>query len=295
MQRLSKGYRTFEVFNVILFLLLSLIMAYPLYNVIVTSFLTLAEQNSSVITLWPQNPVLKNYQFLIIDGRIGQAFYITIITTLIGTFLSMLFTLMLAYGLSKSFLPLGKFIHRLLLMTLFIDSGLIPFYILTRSLGLTNTIWSSIIPGLISLWNYLIIRSFFKQLPLEMEEAALIDGAGWMTVFVRVVLPLSMPVIATFILYYAVDYWNTWYNAMIFNQDVRLQTLQLYVYRIVTQADLQYSETAKILNQGIYGASVNAEGVKAAACTAAVLPIILVYPFLQKYFMKGVMLGAIKG
>ena len=294
-RRKSTGYNIYYVCVIVLFVLLCIIMVFPLWNVTVTSFATKGEILNNPLMLFPSRPTLGNYRYLLMDGSIVRAYGITLFTTVVGTLLSMSFTLMLAYGLSKRDLPGGKILHKILLVSMFIDTGLIPFYMMVRNLGLTNTVWSSIIPSLISLWNYLVIRSFFRQFPKDLEEAAMIDGASYGTLFVRIVLPLSLPVIATFTLYYAVDYWNTWYNCMLFNNKVELQTLQLYVYRFVTRANIEYNSTASAFKQTEGAGGMNQEGIKAACCTAAVIPILVVYPFLQKYFAKGIMLGAIKG
>lgn len=294
-RRRSKGFRSYYAILIVFFIFMGLIMVFPMYNLLVTSFSTKQSILAAPLAFWPKEFTLSNFHYLVMDGSIFNAYGITIFTTLVGTALSMLVTLLLAYSLSKSDLPGGKLIHRILLATMFLDSGLIPFYMMVKNLGLTNTVWSSIIPGMVSLWNYLVIRSFFVQLPHELEEAAQIDGASYGRVFTTIVLPLSKPVIATFTLYYAVGYWNSWYNCMLFNNDASLSTLQLFVYRYVQQASQEYSEAANIYRQ-TYGTNVmNEEGIKAAACMAAVVPILCVYPFLQKYFTKGIMLGAIKG
>jgi putative aldouronate transport system permease protein len=252
---------------------------------------------SSPLILWPKRPTILAYRFIFASDEIFNAVRVTVFVTLVGTFLSMLVTLMLAYGLSKEFLPGGKIIHRIILLTMFLYSGLIPFFLLIRNLGLTNNIFVNILPELVSLWNYLVIRSFFKQLPQSLEEAAIIDGAGWFTVFSRIVLPLSMPVIATFTLFYAVGYWNTWYNAMLFCDSNSLQTLQLLLRRmIVTNENMEKirSNLANSMGSGLRAMLYN-ESVKMACVVVATFPILMVYPFLQKYFAKGVMIGAIKG
>jgi putative aldouronate transport system permease protein len=197
-------------------------MILPLYKVLVTSIITVGEYYSSPLILWPKEPTLNAYRFIFSTGEILQSIKITVLVTVLGTFLSMMVTLTLSYALSKNFLPGHRIFHRIILMTMFLDSGLIPFFLLVRSLGLINNIMVNIFPALVSLWNYLVIRSFFKQLPQSLEEAALIDGAGWLTIFIRIVLPLSMPVIATFTLFYAVGYWNTWWYSMLFcnNKDL---------------------------------------------------------------------------
>lgn len=291
----KRGFRVYYAFLIILFVLLAVIMVFPLYNVLVTSFAPQSEILMTPLMFWPRQPTLNNYRYLIIDGGIVSAYAVTVFTTVVGTALSMIFTMLLAYGLSKRNLPGGRFIHRLLLASMFIDSGLIPFYLMVKSLGLINSVWSSIVPCLISLWNYLVIRSFFLQMSQELEEAAMIDGASYGVLFAQIVVPLSLPVIATFTLYYAVGYWNSWYYCMLFTNDNRLQLLQLYVYRFVQQAGLEYNTTAAAYRNQTGEMVMNLEGIKAACCIAAVAPILLVYPFLQKYFAKGVMLGAIKG
>jgi putative aldouronate transport system permease protein len=285
----SAGYQAFSIANIIFFVFLSVIMFFPLYKVFITSILTVKEFSASPLILWPKFPTINSYEYIFSRGEIIQAAEVTVFVTVVGTFLSMLVTLLLAYGLSKDFLPCGKIIHRIILFAMFIDSGLIPYYIMVRSLGLTNTVFANIIPVLVSLWNYLVIRSFFKQLPTSLEEAAIIDGAGWYTVFFRIIIPISTPIVATFTLFYAVSYWNTWWNAMLFCNDRTLQTLQLLLRRMIVSNemfDLMFqSENAQIYS----------EGMKMACCVIAMVPILCVYPFLQKYFVKGVMLGAIKG
>jgi putative aldouronate transport system permease protein len=293
----SVSYRIFSVCNIIFFVILALLMIFPLYKVFITSIITANEMYSSPLILWPKNPTTIPYHFIFANDDILKALRVTVFITIVGTFLSMAATLTLAYTFSKDFLPGGKFIHRMLLMTMFLDSGLIPFFLMIRALRLTNNIWVNIIPALVSLWNYLVIRSFFRQMPQSLEEAAIIDGAGWWTVFVRVVLPLSMPVIATFTLFYAVGYWNSWYNAMLFTNNQELQTLQLFLRRmVVTNDSVDRLRNNFLLLQGANSnLTIYSEAMKMASVIVATVPILVVYPFLQKYFVKGVMIGAIKG
>lgn len=192
----KRGFRIYYACVIALFVLLAIIMVFPLYNVIMTSIATQTEIITSPLMLFPRNPTWNNYRFLMLDGQIGQSYVATTATTFVGTLLSIAFTLLLAYGLSKRDHPGGKLVHRILLISMFIDSGLIPYYVMVKNLGLMNSFWSSIIPSLISLWNYLVIRSFFLQLPPDMEEAAMIDGASYGRVFLQIVLPLSIPVVS---------------------------------------------------------------------------------------------------
>jgi ABC-type glycerol-3-phosphate transport system permease component len=291
----SMSYRIFSVCNIIFFVILGIVMLFPMYKVFITSIITAGELYSSPLVLWPKEPTLVSYQFLFSNDEILTAVRLTAAVTILGTFLSMFFTLTLSYALSKNFVPGGKIVHRILLVTMFLDSGLIPYFLLVRSLGLTNNWLVNIIPSLVSLWNYLVIRSFFKQLPQSLEEAALIDGAGWFSIFFRIVVPLSMPVIATFTLFYAVGYWNTWWEAMLFCNDTNLQTLQLFLRRlVVTNRGMDTMRSSFATMRGARVALFN-ESLKMAACIVATVPILVVYPFLQKHFAKGVMIGAIKG
>ena len=179
---------------------------------------------------------------------------------------------------------------------MFLDSGLIPYYLMVRNLGLPGTIFVNIIPGMISLWNFLVIRSFFKQLPRELEEAALIDGATWFQLFCRVILPISLPVIATFTLFYAVGFWNSWWETLLFNSNYRhLYTLQFMLRRIVVTDEILFGMQEGFAKSTGARIAIYQESMKMAACIIATIPIICVYPFLQKYFVKGVMIGAIKG
>jgi putative aldouronate transport system permease protein len=293
----SLSYQFFSIGNIIFFVLLAIVMIFPLYKVVVTSLITPTEIYASPLTLWPKHPTILSYRFVFANSDILHTAWNTVFITIAGTFISMIVTLALAYALSKNFLPGGKFIHRLILLTMFLDTGLIPFFLMVRNLGLTNNIWVNIVPALVSLWNYLVIRSFFKQLPQSLEEAAIIDGAGWFKLFVRIVLPLSMPVVATFTLFYAVGYWNTWYYAMLFCNNPDLQTLQLLLRRLVVSNEsvdkLMAAFQSMAGTSGRY--SLFNESMKMANCVIATVPILLVYPFLQKYFVKGVMIGAIKG
>jgi putative aldouronate transport system permease protein len=178
---------------------------------------------------------------------------------------------------------------------MFLSAGMMPTYVMVKNLGLLNSIWAMIIPGLVSLWNYLVIRSFFIGLPRELEEAALIDGASWFTTFTRIILPISKPVIATFTLYYAVGHWNTWYNSMLYcSRDSSLTTLQLFLRRMVVEGNMGW-QGGQAGNAVVGHGRVYTDSVKMATCVVAMVPILIVYPLLQKHFVKGATLGSIKG
>ena len=291
----SASYRVFSVCNIAFFLILAFIMVFPLYKVFITSIISVGEYYTSPLVMWPRQPNIEAYRFIFSTAEILNAARVTTIVTILGTFLSMIVTLTLAYALSKSFLPGGKILHRMILLTMFLDTGLIPFFMMMRALGMNNNIMANIVPVLVSLWNYLVVRSFFRQLPASLEEAALIDGAGWFTVFFRIVIPLSMPVIATFTLFYAVGYWNTWWFTMLFNNDRNLQTLQLFLRRLVVTNDSIDGLRSSYAELPGARSALYTEAIKMACCVIATFPILVVYPFLQKHFTKGVLIGAIKG
>ena len=291
----SKGDKVFDIVNIMFFILMWFIMIMPVYMMVVTSFVSAAEFHSTPLILWPKNPTAISYQYIFSTGDIMQALGITVFITVVGTVLSMFFTLCLAYGLSKNNLPGGKFILRMLLLTMFLDTGLIPYYLLVKGMGLTNNVFANIVPALISLWNFLVIRSFFRELPKEIEEAAHVDGATHFQIFWRVVLPISKPVVATFTLFYAVGYWNSWYNSMLFVQDASLHTLQHLLRRMIVNQETLWGMQESFASNVGGRISLFTESVQMAACVIAMVPIICVYPFLQKYFVTGVMIGSIKG
>lgn len=291
----SVSYRIFLACNAIFLILLAFCMAFPVYKVFVLSVTTEAEYFSNPLVLFPKEISWASYQYIFSSNDIVDAVWVTVRVTVVGTFLNMLFTLMMAYPLSKRYIPGTHFIHRCLLLCMFLSAGMMPTYVMVKNLGLLNSIWAMIIPGLVSLWNYLVIRSFFIGLPRELEEAALIDGASWFTTFTRIILPISKPVIATFTLYYAVGHWNTWYNSMLYcSRDSSLTTLQLLLRRMVVEGNMGWG-MSQSANQNLGYGRVYTDSVKMATCVVAMVPILIVYPLLQKHFVKGATLGSIKG
>lgn len=287
-------YTVFDWCNVIFFILLGLVMIFPFWNVFVTSVATEGEFYSTPFILWPKETTFNWYRFIFSNDKIITSFFVTVFVTVAGTVYSLFLTTTLAYGLSKKTLPGRSFFLTLIIITMFFDGGLIPYYMLIRNMGFVNKIWVMIIPTGVNVWYFTLIKSFFNQLPASLEESAKIDGASELRIFTRIILPLSKPTLATFALFYGVAYWNLWYPAMLYITDQKLFPLQLLLRKIIVQSDkpaslLQaYSQTA--------GTTVIfEEGVKMATVMVATLPIVLVYPFLQKYFVKGIMLGSMKG
>ncbi|UKS28573.1 carbohydrate ABC transporter permease [Paenibacillus sp. HWE-109] len=221
----------------------------------------------------------------------GRAFVISAIVTVAGTLLSILVTAITAYPLSKRHLPGISGIMILFVFTMLFNGGLIPNYLLIRELHLLNNLWSLILPAMISVFNMLVIKSYYEGLPEALEESARIDGAKTYMILFRIILPLSMPVLAAIALFYAVGFWNDYFSPMLYISDPSLKTLQLHLRDIVMEND-----TANALNKSADDLmNMSPESIRAATVVASTLPILLVYPFLQKYFIKGVLIGSVKG
>lgn len=290
------GDRLFQNINNSFFAILCFIMLFPLWNVLMTSFVSAGEFFKKPIVLWPDQWYLDSYQFIFGGNTISRAFVVTVFITVVGSLYSMTITTTLAYGLSKKSLPGRHLFLTLIMITMFFNGGLIPYYLLINKIGLYDSIWVLILPMAVNTYNFIIIKSFFANIPTELEESARIDGANDITIFTRIILPLSMPVLATFLLFYGVSYWNSWWNCVMFIQDNSKFTLQYVLRQMIVQNVRPGAMTQSALSGGtdIYGGIFD-EGVKMATVIVATVPILAVYPFLQKYFVKGVMIGSVKG
>ncbi|MFB9278200.1 carbohydrate ABC transporter permease [Cohnella cellulosilytica] len=246
---------------------------------------------SGRVGLLPVGFQLDTMRFVITSNQFLHSLYISVLVTAVGTLASLLITVMTAYPLSKRDVPGTGILIVLFIFTMMFNGGIIPNYLLIRELHLIDNLASLILPALISVFNMLVIKSYFESLPESLEESAKLEGARNYTILFRIVLPLSGPVMATIGLFYAVYYWNDYFNPMIYINSTALKPLQLYLQDIVMNAD-----TSSELNRSADDLmNVPAEGVRAATVIASTVPILLVYPFLQKYFIKGVMIGSVKG
>lgn len=291
-RRLEKR-RKIDVIDVLLFLFLTiwgLVILLPFVNVIAISFSSYKEYLETPLLLIPQQPELKSYQELFEDGRIWVGYRTTIIIVLIGVPLSLFLTSSMGYALSRNRFPGKKGILLLVLFTMIFQGGIVPLYLVMRDLHLTNTIWSVILCSGMNTFYMILMYNYFQSLPDSLIESAKLDGAGEWTILFRIVLPLSMPIIATIILFYAVDKWNEWFNAMVFIRDADIQPLQLILRSMIL--DSQVADEASAIVSLEDRSFTN--GIKMAAVVVSMLPIMCVYPFLQKHFAKGVMVGAIK-
>lgn len=266
----------------------------PFWIIISSSFVSEAEAaRRGMFILFPEKWDFSAYAMLLNNGSsIYTAYGVTLFVTIVGTALNLLVTVMLAYGLAKRDLPGVKFFSGMIFFTMLFGGGMIPSFLLNNYLGFMDSIFVMIIPSLVSAWNMFLMRNFFYGLPPSLEEAALIDGANPVTILFRVILPLSLPAMATIGLFYAVGHWNDWFTANIYINTISKMPVQNVMRRIVLNSDIK--------NLGDMAFSVSeqppmAETIKSAAMVIGTLPIMLVYPFLQKYFIKGVTVGSVKG
>ncbi|WP_370866945.1 MULTISPECIES: carbohydrate ABC transporter permease [Paenibacillus] len=273
-------------------LLVCFVTLYPIWYVLVHSFNNGTDAMQGGIYWWPRVPSLDNYRAVFENTGIMKAMGITVAKTVIGTAAHVFFTSMVAYAFSRRELA-GRRVYMMLgTVTLFFSGGLIPTYLLIRDLGLLDSFWVYILPAMFNFFDLIIFLAFFREIPAGLEEAAKIDGAGDFTIFCRVVLPVSMPVVATIALFHGVYQWNDYFTGMIYINNPDLQPIQTFLYRVVAQSSSNQMLAAA---PGGMAKNVTSQSIKLATMVVTTLPIVLAYPFLQKYFVKGFMIGSIKG
>lgn len=266
-----------------------LIVLYPFYNAVLVSLVSQKEYIQTPFMLYPKNITLASYQYLFEDGSILGGYQSTLLLVLLGVPYNLLLTASVAYGMSRPRFPGKKIINVVIIITMYFSGGIIPTYLLVQSLGLTNSLGSVILVYGVNTFNMIIMRNFFLSIPKEIEESALIDGANEIVVMFRIIFPLSKPIMATMLLFFTVDRWNEWFNAMVFLRDNNQWPLQLVLRSIVNQPLMDFSVTTSALRNTVFS-----DGIKMAAVVVTMLPVMLVYPFVQKHFMKGIMLGGVK-
>lgn len=290
--------RTFHYAIVILLILLSLTCIIPFLVVISTSISDASRlsMKGSTYVLWPSGVSLRVYRD-VLDGNstLWPAYAVTIFRVVVGTTLSVVVTSLLAYGLSKPDMPGRNLCITLIFFTMLFGGGLIPTYLVIKSLGLTNTLWVYVIPGMVSTWNFMVFKNFFTtQIPASLEEAAIIDGANALQILVRVVLPLSKSILATIALFCAVGQWNAWFDAAIYNTNSALWPVQIIMRNILNSNSVQQLNPEMMAMYDTQ-ALPPSSSYQCAVIIISTLPILVVYPFVQKYFVKGVLIGSVKG
>ena len=279
------------MFNVIFLAAVAAVTILPFIYVLACSFATEKEILEKPFFIIPSEFQFESYKYIFSSATLPRAFVNTVYITIVGTIIALFFNITLAYPLAKQRIMGRNVILSLITFTLVFGGGMIPTFLVIKGLGLIDSLWSLMLPGAISTWNLIIIKNFFQGIPAELEEAAKIDGAGDMRVLWQIVLPLSKPMLATFALFYAVGFWNSYTSALLYINDLDKWTLQIMLRQIIMLANgaidgSEFDETV---------ARPPSESVQMAVIVFGTLPILCVYPFLQKHFTKGVMVGAIKG
>ena len=288
----TRGEKIFNIANNCFLTIMAIVMIYPFWDVIRVSFSSPSEAAMLKLSLWPETPTLDAYRQVIRNEYIWNGYLNTFIRILIGMPIQLGLMILTAYPLSKRDLPMKKLFTLLIVFTMFFSGGLIPGYLNIKNLGLNNTIWALVLPGAIPTYNMLILRNNFMSIPQGLEEAAKIDGASTMRVLISIVLPLSLPILMTVGLWGLVAHWNAWFDCLIYINDPEKYTLQAVLRKIIIDAAPQFSDMSLVTEQEV---KPSAEVVKAATIIVSTLPILMIYPFIQKYFVKGVMVGSLKG
>ena len=288
----SVSRKIFNVFNILFFLVIITLCLYPLWYIFVQSLSSGPLAVNAVA--WPINFTLKNYADVFKSGDVPHAFLISVLRTSIGTACTLLACMLLGYLFSKEDMPLRKVMYRILIITMYVSGGLIPTYLVYKAYRLTNSFLVYILPAVVDAYYVILIKTYVEQLPISVEESAMIDGAGTMCIFLKIILPMSLPIVATIAIYASVGQWNSWFDNHIYAiSNKKILTLQYMLYRYLQEAESIVRE----LKERDPGAAVpiTPRGVRMTVTMITVVPVLCIYPFFQKFFKDGVYLGAVKG
>ncbi|AEE97140.1 MAG: putative aldouronate transport system permease protein [Clostridiales bacterium] len=290
----SRSDKAFDIVNGFLLVLITVIVLYPLIYVVSASFSDPMKVLNGEIILLPKGINLDAYKKVFADNEIISGYWNTILYTLVGTAVNVILSIITAYPLSRKDLRGGNIFMGLFTFTMFFSGGLVPTYLIIRDLGLIDNFWVMVLPGAISIYNVIIMRTYFQSsIPFELQESAMLDGCSNWRILWSIILPLSMPIIAVMVLFYGVGHWNSYFDALIYLRDQAKYPLQLVLRKILVQNQMQ--QLMNSASESIAQQQVLAEGIKYATIVVASVPVLIIYPFLQRYFVKGVMIGAIKG
>ena len=292
--RRSRNDIILDSINIVVMLAIVVATVYPFLHILAVSLNDARDATAGGIGIWPRKWSLNSYEAVFKYNKIYNSFLVSIERTLLGALLSLTVTSAAAFVMTKKSLVFYKVFYRFFIVSMFVSGGLIPTFMLYKQIGLYNSFFVYILPGAFSVFYMILFRTYIIQLPREMEESAYIDGAGEFTVYTRIILPLSIPILATLGLFVAVGQWNSWQDTLFFTNSEGLETLQFVLMKVLRQAEAAaMTKRAKsMLRRTI---SITPESIKMAITIIATLPILLVYPFLQKYFIKGIVVGAVKG
>lgn len=290
-RRVTRGYQIFTFFNYIIMVMLALVCILPVLHLLVISLSDKVYAEAKMVYLWPKGFTFDAYIQIFTGNTFLRAFWISTKRTVIGTILSVALTLLLAYPMSK---PSREFFGRniymvLIIITMVFSAGMVPGYLFIKDLNLFDTIWALILPGAVPAYNVILVMNFMRSLPKDIEEAAFVDGSSYFATFLRIVLPISLPVIATVSLFSFVGNWNSWFDGLLYTTKIENYPLQTYLQVLITE------KAPQNINEAIIDSAAGGRNLKSAQIFVTMLPLLIVYPFLQKYFVKGIVLGSVKG
>jgi len=286
----TRGYRAFQVVNAVALTAVVAVTLFPFVNIVARSFSGEQEIRSGEVGLVPRGFTVETYRHVMSDSMFWTNYRNTVVYTVVATIISIVLTTCYAYVLSKRQLKGRGVLVGIAVFTMFFNGGLIPNYVLVSELGLRNSLWAIVLPNAISVFNLLVMKAFFESLPVELEEAATVDGASTYGTLLRIVLPLSKAILATMLLFYAVSFWNSWFAGFLYLDRQELFPVTVYLRNLIAGATAGADQTA-----ASDSALQIAASIQAVTIVLTMLPIMLVYPFIQRYFVSGVMLGAVKG
>lgn len=289
-RRVSGSERYFDILIYAVLIIWGIFILFPLLYVLMTSFATEKEYLTRGFFIIPKEWTWDAYLYLLANDSFSQSFKNAAVITAIGTAISIAITTLMAYGLSKKWLKGRNLFNFMVVFTMLFSGGMIPTYLIIKQFGLIDTFWSLWLPGAVAPFYMIVMRSFFSSIPYELEESARVDGCGEWRMFFSIMLPLSKPSIATFVLFYMVGFWNTYFSALIYLNDSNMWPLQVFLRQILV-LNTSMDETATLMEQVI----VYTPGARMAAIVVSALPMMVIYPFLQKHFNKGMLLGSLKG
>lgn len=290
--RESPQRKAFNVLNVTLFLLIDLICLYPLWYILIQSLSDGAKAAHALVL--PVDFTFENYRVILGRQDIGHALLISVLRTVIGTSLTVFACMLMGYLFTKQNMPFRKFFYRMLTITMYVSGGLIPTYLAFKSYGINNTFLVYLLPTLVDAYYVILIKTFVESLPVSVEESAMLDGAGVFTIFSKIIVPMSLPIIATIAIYASVGQWNSWFdNHLYCINNENLETLQYLLYKYMREAQ-NISQQIKEKNPNML-IKVTPRGVRMTITMITTVPILLVYPFLQRFLIKGLLIGAVKG
>ncbi len=299
MNNYGKGYKVFTVINTIFMIFIAVVMLFPYLNILATSFNEGADAARGGITIFPRVFTLENFKVILSGNSFKQALMVSVARVIIGVVLGLMVQFSCAYALTRREFWGKGFITKLFAVVMFFHAGMIPTYVLYSEIKLLNSFWVYILPSLFSFYNIVIIRTFIQStIPTSLEESALIDGANEIVIFLKIIIPLSKPILATMALWIMVAHWNDWTTTLYYIRKSDLFTLQYIMMQVVKESERTQKMMAAALESGMQVENIQqttTEVITAAQVVVTTIPIICVYPFLQKYFVKGIMLGSVKG